>query len=69
MNSSLAILVATGSPLDQFLIRHPEFIFDKSPEHARIDPDNLLILLHHLQCAAFELPFREGEALAMPLLN
>lgn len=62
MNSSLAILVATGSPLDQYLIRHPEFIFDKSPEHARIDPDNLLILLHHLQCAAFELPFREGEA-------
>lgn len=62
INSSLAILVATGSPLDQYLIRHPEFIFDKSPEHARIDPDNLLILLHHLQCAAFELPFREGEA-------
>ncbi len=62
MNSSLAILVATGSPLDQYLVRHPEFIFDKSPEHARIDPDNLLILLHHLQCAAFELPFREGEA-------
>jgi len=62
MNSSLAILVATGSPLDQYLIRHPEFIFEKSPEHARIDPDNLLILLHHLQCAAFENPFREGEA-------
>lgn len=59
--SSLAVLVASSNPLDQFLMQHPEFVFDRSPEHALINPDNLLILLQHLRCAAFELPFRAGE--------
>lgn len=58
---ALGILVASGNPLDQYLIQHPEFIFERSPEGALIDPNNLLILLHHLQCAAFELPFAVGE--------
>ena len=58
---SLGVLVATSDPLDQYLVRHPEFFFDASPEHARIHPDQLLILLDHVRCAAFELPFRDGE--------
>jgi DEAD/DEAH box helicase domain-containing protein len=61
LESSLAVLVASGGPLDQYLMRHPEYIFDRTPERALINPDNLLILLHHLRCAAFELPFRSGE--------
>jgi DEAD/DEAH box helicase domain-containing protein len=60
-NASLAALVASASPLDQFLARHPDYFFDRSPEQALINPDNLLILLGHLRCAAFELPFRAGE--------
>jgi DEAD/DEAH box helicase domain-containing protein len=59
--SALAVLVASGGPLDQYLMRHPEYIFDRSPERALINPDNLLILLQHLRCAAFELPFRKGD--------
>lgn len=59
--TSLAILVATSDPLDQFLAAHPDYLFERSPEHALINPDNLLILLDHLRCAAFELPFQEGE--------
>jgi len=58
---SLAILVTSASPLDQFLAKFPEFFFSQSPEHARLSPDNLLILLHQLKCAAFELPFSDGE--------
>ncbi len=58
---SLAILVTTAAPVDQFLAEHPEYLFEVSPEHALIDPDNLLILMQHLKCAAFELPFHEGE--------
>ncbi len=58
---SLGVLVATSDPLDQYLVRHPEFFFDASPEQARIHPDQLLILLDHVRCAAFELPFRDGE--------
>ena len=61
-DASLSILVATASPLDQFLVNHPEYFFDRSPEHALINPDNLLILLAHLRCAAFELPFKSGES-------
>ena len=59
--ASLAVLVASSNPLDQYLMQHPEFIFDRSPEQALINPDNLLILLQHLRCAAFELPFRKSE--------
>ncbi len=58
---SVAILTASQAPLDQFLMTHPDYFFDRSAEHARIDPDNLLIALSHLQCAAYELPFGADE--------
>jgi len=57
-----AVLVTSPSPLDQFLARHPEYFFDRSPERGLINPDHLLILLEHLRCAMFELPFERGEA-------
>jgi DEAD/DEAH box helicase domain-containing protein len=56
------VLVATSAPLDQFIIRNPSYFFDRSPEHALIDPDNLHILVNHVKCAAFELPFEGSEA-------
>ncbi len=58
---SLGVLVATSQPLDQFMVRHPDFFLGASPEHARIEPEQLLILLDHVRCAAFELPFNDGE--------
>jgi DEAD/DEAH box helicase domain-containing protein len=58
---SLGVIVATSGPLDQYMVRHPEFFLGSSPEHARIHPDQLLILMDHVRCAAFELPFRHGE--------
>ncbi|MFV8833698.1 DEAD/DEAH box helicase [Aquisalimonas sp.] len=58
---ALGVLVASSQPLDQYIVRNPEFFLGASPEHARIDPDQLLILLDHVRCAAFELPFRQGE--------
>ena len=61
--SALAILVATGLPLDQYIIQHPDFIFGRSPEHALINPDNLMLLVDHLRCAAYELPFAADERL------
>ena len=59
--SSLALLVASPNPLDQYLAQHPDYFFGRSPEHGMINPDNLLILLGHVRCAAFELPFQAGE--------
>ena len=58
---SLAVLIARSQPLDQFIIENPDYFFGRSPEFGLINPDNLLILLSHIQCAAFELPFRDGE--------
>jgi DEAD/DEAH box helicase domain-containing protein len=58
---ALALLVASANPLDQFLAHHPDYISGRSPEHALIDPDHLLILFNHLRCAMFELPFQKGE--------
>jgi len=58
---SLVVFITTASPLDQFFAQNPEYFFDRSPESALINPDNLLILLAHLRCALFELPFEEHE--------
>jgi DEAD/DEAH box helicase domain-containing protein len=59
--TAVGVLVASSLPLDQYIIRNPDFFLGASPEQARIDPDQLLILLDHIRCAAFELPFRAGE--------
>lgn len=58
---SAAVLVASSAPLDQFIIHHPDYFFSSPPEMALINPDNLSILVNHIQCAAFELPFEDGE--------
>jgi DEAD/DEAH box helicase domain-containing protein len=47
--------------MDQFIVRHPDYFFGRSPEQARLNPDNLAILVSHIKCAAFELPFQRGE--------
>ena len=58
---SAAVMVASSAPLDQFIVRNPDYFFGASPEHALINPDNLHILLDHVKCAAFELPFGSNE--------
>jgi DEAD/DEAH box helicase domain-containing protein len=58
---SAAVLVASSAPLDQFVVRNPSYFFDAAPEHALINPDNLHILVDHVKCAAFELPFTTTE--------
>jgi len=58
---ALGALVASSDPLDQYIVRHPEFFSEASPECARIAPDQPVILLDHIRCAAFELPFVEGD--------
>src|SRR6202790_2346532 len=59
--SSCAVLVASSAPLDQFIVRNPDYFFGNTPEHAFIQPDNLEILINHLKCAAFELPIRPDD--------
>jgi DEAD/DEAH box helicase domain-containing protein len=59
--TSVSVLIASGAPVDQYVIHHPEFVLDGSPEEARVDPDNLHVLLAHLRAAVFEMPFEPGE--------
>jgi len=60
------VMVASSAPLDQFVVRNPSYFFDASPERALIDPDNLHILVDHVKCAAFELPFTSTETFGRP---
>jgi DEAD/DEAH box helicase domain-containing protein len=59
--TSVAVLVAGASPLDQYIVNHPDYFFGRSPEQALLNPDNLAIAANHIRCAAFELPFEQGE--------
>jgi DEAD/DEAH box helicase domain-containing protein len=59
--TSITFLVASSNPLDQYIIQNPRYFFERPPEQALIHPDNLIILLDHIKCAAYELPFEENE--------
>jgi DEAD/DEAH box helicase domain-containing protein len=61
LDPSLAILLTGADPLDQYLAHHPEYLFSRTPESALINPDNLLILIDHIRCAIYELPFQSGD--------
>lgn len=70
---SLVIYVAQSTALDQYVVEHPDYLLGQSPEEVRIFPENMLILMDHIKCAAFELPFSKdehyAEFYAEPLLS
>jgi DEAD/DEAH box helicase domain-containing protein len=59
--TSLSALICSSAPIDQFLAAHPEYLFDHSPEHGLVNPDNLFVLLNHLRASTFELPVPAAE--------
>ena len=59
--TSLSALICASSPIDQFLAAHPDYLFDRSPEHGLVNPDNLHVLLNHLRASSFELPVPADE--------
>ncbi len=63
-NLSVAVLVASSSPLDQYMVKHPHYFLGRAPEQGFVDPDNLHILISHLRCAVFELPMKPEERYA-----
>ncbi|HEY7331911.1 MAG TPA: DEAD/DEAH box helicase [Candidatus Limnocylindria bacterium] len=64
--TSLSALVCSSSPVDQFLAAHPDYLFDSSPEHGLVNPDNLYVLLNHLRASTFELPVPAEERFGLP---
>ncbi|MBM3798320.1 MAG: DEAD/DEAH box helicase, partial [Acidobacteria bacterium] len=43
-SSAVAVMVASSSPLDQYIVEHPDYFFSQAPEQAQVNPDNLEIL-------------------------
>ena len=60
-STSLSVLVASSAPLDQFFALAPERVLATNVENARIDPNHIEILVQHIKCGAFELPFRASD--------
>ncbi len=60
--SSIVFFVASSAALDQYIVSHPDYFLQKSPENALLNPDNIYILLSHFKCAAYELPFEDGDS-------
>ena len=60
--TSIVFFVASSAPIDQYIVNHPDYFLRQSPENALLNPDNLYVLLSHFKCAAYELPFEDGEA-------
>src|SRR6266852_3834435 len=58
---SAAFLVATSLPVDQYVVQHPDYVLQRSPEAGLVNPDNLHLLVQHLKCGAFEIPFERKE--------
>src|SRR3989442_5683426 len=58
---SAAFLVATSLPVDQYVVQHPDYVLQRSPEAGLVNPDNLHLLVQHLKCGAFEIPFERNE--------
>lgn len=59
--TSVSILIASNAPLDQYIAQHPEYLMERSPEAALINPQNVYILVDQVKCAAFELPFKRSD--------
>ncbi len=59
--SALAVMVATPSALDQYLMNHPRFVLESGGESAIVNPHNMMIMMQHLKCAAYEMRFKEGD--------
>jgi len=60
-DTSVAVIIASSAPMDQYVVNHPDYFLTKPPEGGVIDPNNLVLLLEHIKCGAFELPFAEDE--------
>ncbi|MFK7695325.1 DEAD/DEAH box helicase [Paenibacillus sp. HJGM_3] len=58
---ALVVMVASSTPIDQYIVNNPDYFFERSPESARINPENLIILVDHLRCASYEIPFKPDE--------
>ena len=61
-DDTLVVLVGLDTSVNQYVMSHPEYIFERRVEQAAIDPDNPFVITNHLRCAAHELPIGPEDA-------
>lgn len=61
LSASLVVFIAGSAPLDQYVVEHSDFVLGSRGEAAHVNPENAYIAADHIRCAAFELPFRQGD--------
>jgi DEAD/DEAH box helicase domain-containing protein len=62
---ALVVLIALPDALDQYLVAHPDELFDGAYERAVLDPWNPTVASAHLVCAAAEQPLAQDEVSAL----
>jgi DEAD/DEAH box helicase domain-containing protein len=60
--AGLAVLVASEDALDQFFMREPSALLERTVESALLDPTNPRILDPHVLAAAYEGPLSDADA-------
>ena len=55
------VYLAKDTPVDQYLVNHPDFLTGAPVEQAWLNADNPYIVLQHLPCAAYENPLHDEE--------
>ncbi|MDY6971838.1 MAG: DEAD/DEAH box helicase [Thermodesulfobacteriota bacterium] len=63
---SMVILIAKPDALDQYFMRYPDDLFERSFEAAVLDPNNPYVIEDHLPCAAAEMPITTGDERLWP---
>ena len=58
---SVIFLVGLDTTVNQYIMSHPDYLFERCIEHAVIDPDNPFVVTGHLRCATHEMPVSDAE--------
>lgn len=58
---ALVVLVGLDTAINQYIMEHPEYIFERPVEEAVADPDNPYVIAGHIGCAIHELPLAAEE--------
>lgn len=59
---ALSVFVPSHSTLDQYILRHPEYVLEADHESAVVDLENNPVYLQHVNCAAQEFPLTYSDA-------
>ena len=60
-STGYTIFLGEKDPLNEYIVNHPEEIFEKGSENLIIDPYNSNLLKKHILCASYEIPIHKFD--------